>query len=675
MQFIFPGLLWALGLLAIPIIIHLFYFRRYKQVYFTNVRLLKELVEETSHRNRLRNILILTSRILAFSALIIAFAQPFLKNQNNVHIHHKAVSLFIDNSWSMNSEASDGSLFTKAKKSALDIIQAYSEFDKFQIVSHELSGNQTRIYSKPEALTAIELIKQSSTVNLLSKVVRKQQQFLQGMDGFDKEIFIISDFQKSITDLSTGTIDSNILFNLVPLQGINENNIAIDTAYFLNPVLLKGQSNKLIYEVQNYGNSNVENLKLSYKINGQEYPISGINIPAKKKYLDTLNLTFANSGSQKLILKIADYPIQFDDQYFMAFPVEENIKVLIIYNKKPPLHLMQSLSAISNFNTQVQEVGALDYSSFSKYKLIILNDLPNISTGFASELSKSVKNGSNLFIFPAENLKEAYSSLEASIKFPKFKDFYSLKKEVGNIQFESGIFDDVFMTRKANMKLPFVMSSYQIANSTYSEALLNFKDGSPYISRYPLDNSFIYYCSSSSDPEINSLAKNVEIFIPILFKAAISGKNSNAYSYTIGQVSIISWPIKEDIVTKENTLHFKGPDDFITSAKLSQGQFKIELFDQLKTAGIYDVLNQETLLGSLAFNENRIESKLDFYNLESLKSTFGDRINIINPDQVGNLTASIQDSKDKQSLWWFLILAGIVFLLIESILIRFWKNS
>ena len=50
MQFLFPSFLWALGLLAIPIIIHLFYFRRYKEVYFTNVRLLKELVEETKQQ-------------------------------------------------------------------------------------------------------------------------------------------------------------------------------------------------------------------------------------------------------------------------------------------------------------------------------------------------------------------------------------------------------------------------------------------------------------------------------------------------------------------------------------------------------------------------------------------------------------------------------------------------
>ncbi|MEP6647066.1 MAG: BatA domain-containing protein, partial [Saprospiraceae bacterium] len=34
MQFLYPSFLWALTALSIPIILHLFYFRRYKKVYF-----------------------------------------------------------------------------------------------------------------------------------------------------------------------------------------------------------------------------------------------------------------------------------------------------------------------------------------------------------------------------------------------------------------------------------------------------------------------------------------------------------------------------------------------------------------------------------------------------------------------------------------------------------------
>jgi uncharacterized membrane protein len=135
MQFLFPNFLWALGLLAIPVIIHLFYFRRYKEVYFTNVKFLKELVEETASRNKLKNLLILLSRLLALAALIFAFAQPFLNNENQKDLGSSAVSIYVDNSWSMNAKSTEISLFQLAKKKAFEIINAYTDADKFQIIS------------------------------------------------------------------------------------------------------------------------------------------------------------------------------------------------------------------------------------------------------------------------------------------------------------------------------------------------------------------------------------------------------------------------------------------------------------------------------------------------------------------------------------------------------------
>ena len=102
MQFLFPVFLLALATLAIPIIIHLFHFRRFKKVYFTNVRFLKEVKEETSSRSRLRNLLVLLARLLALALLVLAFAQPYFNRGAEVQKGAKAISIFIDNGKSIN---------------------------------------------------------------------------------------------------------------------------------------------------------------------------------------------------------------------------------------------------------------------------------------------------------------------------------------------------------------------------------------------------------------------------------------------------------------------------------------------------------------------------------------------------------------------------------------------
>lgn len=675
MNFSFPGILWALAFLAVPIVIHLFYFRRYKQILFTNVRFLKELVEETAHKNKLRNLLVLLFRILAFTSIILAFAQPYFKKNTNNSVRHNAVSIFIDNSWSMNASSAEGSLFNKAKKSALDILSAYSDYDKFQIISHEMSGKQLRVFSKQEAISSIEEIKQSPSVNQLSKILRRQALTLQDLSEYNKSVYLISDFQKSILSTPIEIQDSSIQIYLLPLKGVSENNIAIDSAYFVNPIILKSQPNFLIYSLHNYGSSPVEDLKLSYNINGQDYPISGINIGSNKTYEDTIILNIQKSGDQKLTLKIADYPIQFDDKYFMSFRCEEEVEVLLVYDKKEPVFLKECFDAIPSLKTTIKSMGNLDYSSFNRYKLIVLVDLPAISTGFADELKKSLEKGTNLFVFPDVNLTSGYSTLEKAINFPKYSEQVNFKKEVGSIHYENGLFDDVFNSRNRNIKLPFVLSSSKIISSSFSEPILSFKDGSSFVLRYGVRNSFVYCCSSPSNPELNSLSKNAEIFLPLLFKACISGKNTNKCSYTIGREQMISLPMKEIITLKDNTIQFKGPDEFITSAKLTPDQLNIDVYEELKTSGIYDLYNQSYLLGSIAFNEDRTESNLAFFSDDQIIEKFGKSSQLIDRSSIGNLTASIQDANEKQSLWWYLILLGILFLICESLIIRFWKNN
>ena len=84
MKFLFPQFLWALLLLIIPIIIHLFNFRRYKKVVFSNVTMLKEIETQSRKTKQLRKWLILLTRIIALSSLILAFAIPYIHSKDSL---------------------------------------------------------------------------------------------------------------------------------------------------------------------------------------------------------------------------------------------------------------------------------------------------------------------------------------------------------------------------------------------------------------------------------------------------------------------------------------------------------------------------------------------------------------------------------------------------------------
>ena len=197
MSFLYPSFLYALLAIAIPIIIHLFYFRRFKKVYFTNVRFLKEVKEETSSRNKLKHLLVLLSRIGAIVGLVLAFAQPFIPNKDvEVKKGKKAVSLFVDNSFSMSSMSQDVPLLQKAKQRAAEIVSAYSVEDEFQIITNDFEGRHQRLVSREDALSYIDEIEVTPAVKELSKTLTRQKQALNTGQADNKTIYLISDFQK-----------------------------------------------------------------------------------------------------------------------------------------------------------------------------------------------------------------------------------------------------------------------------------------------------------------------------------------------------------------------------------------------------------------------------------------------------------------------------------------------
>ncbi|MDX1667704.1 MAG: BatA domain-containing protein, partial [Saprospiraceae bacterium] len=219
MQFIYPTFLFALAALAIPIILHLFYFRRFKRVYFTNVRFLREVKEETSARSKLRNLLVLLMRLLAIAFLVLAFAQPFIPQGEEVEQGRKAVSIFVDNSFSMSAQSQDVSLMEKAKQRAREIVEGYQPEDVFQVLTNDFEGRHQRLVSQEDAISLIDEIEISPEVKSLSQVVGRQSQAL-ATGSIDNQLsYLISDFQRNITDLADYR-DTTLPLTLIPLQSV-----------------------------------------------------------------------------------------------------------------------------------------------------------------------------------------------------------------------------------------------------------------------------------------------------------------------------------------------------------------------------------------------------------------------------------------------------------------------
>ncbi len=693
MHFIYPYFLFASAAIAIPIIIHLFYFRRFKTVYFTNVKFLQELKEETASRSKLRNLLILLMRCLAVLAAVLAFAQPFIPaNDDAAKQGKKAVSIFVDNSFSMAASDADVPLLEKSKQRAREIVAAYAPDDEFQILTADFEGKHQRLVSKDDALKLIDEIRISPATQDLVKVMNRQKQVLKNSSSATKTAFIISDFQRSqALEAPKSVQDSSISTTLIPLQAVQKKNIAIDSCWFENPVPMLNQTNNLVVKVRNFGQNDENNVRLTVTHNGQVKPVGNMAIDANSVKYDTIPITVMNTGWHRCEVEITDYPITFDDHYFVAFKVAQNLKVLSIDEGAGGSYLDAVFKGASYFQIVHQSAGGVDYSKLKEYNLIIINGLRNVSSGLSSELQAYTKTGGNVLVFPANGADlGSYNSFLTSFGAGNLQRFETMKRQVGFINTDEFTFNDVYLNTNANnLKLPETAGNFALSHGANEEILLRYRDGGIFVSKYKTENGNLFLCASPLDVQYSNLVKNAEVFVPMVYKMALARGGKSRIGYTIGKDNAIETENRSSNIdkntykmvlsgakkqatsspasngntaqnNKQNTLINETDDvEFIPEQRNLGARLMLSFGTNVRRAGFYDLyLKKDSTQNVFAFNYDRRESSLDYLD-EKTMETFGNKqLNILKPNAQTNFVQLVGERSRGILLWkWCIILA------------------
>jgi hypothetical protein len=675
MQFLYPTFLWALAAIAIPIIIHLFYFRRFKKVYFTNVKYLQEIKEETSSRNKIKNLLILLSRILAVAALVFAFAQPFIPQGDSVKKGNNAVSVFVDNSFSMDATQENVPLINIAKEKARQIVNAYSEEDKFQVLTHAFEGRHQRLVSKEDALSLIDEINITPSVRPLSKVINRQKQAVNNQEE-NEILYLISDFQSSINDLAS-YVDTTAELNLLPLQAVQEKNVSLDSVWLESPVPMVNQNNKLLVRITNHSDEEAEGIRLSMLKDGQEKPEGIFNIPARTSITDTINMSLLKAGWHTAELKISDYPIQFDDKFFISVNVPEEINVLSINDGLQNRYLTALFKGLNSYNLTNQNQNQVDYAKIKDFDLVILNDIREISSGLAAELDNFIVNGGNVLVFPSANASQSsYNNFLNNLGANNLLGLDNEKKTVSSINKDEFIFKDVYEYVGRNITLPTTNRSWKLSNyqSRAQESLLLYRDGSNYLVKYIRGSGHLYLCTSPLNNDDNDLSQNAEIFVPMLYKMAIASTKTQKISYTIGQDEIIE--AENKISSGDLVYKIKGLEEFIPRQTNLGNKILLDVNDQVTKDGFYTLTLDKNKVSDLSFNYDRKESNMMVSSTKMMNELAeSSTVNLLDGSLKADFSSYINEKDRGFVLWWWCLILALIFLAIETLLLRVWSEK
>jgi hypothetical protein len=638
MQFKHPELLYALFLLIIPILVHLFQLRKFQKTPFTNVAFLQKIVLQTRKSSQLKKWLLLFTRMLALAFLIFAFSQPFLPAKDTSVATTETV-LYIDNSFSMEARGPNGPLLERVRQQLFEepnLPQKLSWFTNTEthkeVEKEDFKNDVLQIPYTSKQLTVEELLLQAE--NIFSK------------SNVQKQLLIISDFQgwENFPEIS----NSEMAVKAVKLQPVSTANISIDSVFVSATTSTTMQLTAIL---KRFGNTTEE---------------TTVSLFENETLLAKTSTNFENSNSSSVIFEIESQPefegkLQITDQNLLYdndlyFNISKNSKIKVLSINQQEDLFLHKIFTNDDFEFTTQDYKQPDYSTIANQNLVILNELDELPESLSQVLREFVENGGSLLIIPSEYKDEtSFNKLLQHLQFGIFEDFYYTEKKITNINFNHPLLQHVFEKEVRNFQYPKVEEHYGIKGNF--STVVSYQDNTPFLA----EKNGVYVFTSSLQPHISNF-KSSPLIVPVLYNIGKNSLQLPSLYFSVGNENIfdINLDLKKDRVLKIS----QANGELIPMQQNLANKVRVTTLDEPNTAGTYAVLNDKETVAKVSYNYPRSQSDLSYADLNKWPAI--EVYNSVTPV----FEKAIADSS-LTFLWKFCLIFALVFMLIEMLLLKF----
>lgn len=670
MKLLFPEVLWALFALSLPVIIHLFSFRTSKKVYFSDIRWLQLLQQQTNQRSRLRHLLVLLMRCLAITALVFAFAQPYFPAQIQRLASSEAVSVYIDNSASMALSSEVGVNLEQAKAAAVAIAKNARPDDRFQLIRQESSMLEMRSMTREQFIEAVDATQSVSTSRPLSLIASRQNEWLKAQERQGRRIWL-SDFQQGSQDFESIVPDTSYATSLFQFKPVAPTNLYIDTAWLSSPVVTAGKTVRLLYKVVNSGSEARTSIRVSLEINGIQKGLSTLDLAAGQTIVDTIDFSPAEFGWQKAALVLEDQLVTFDDRYFLSFDIKAAMDVLVITEQQPNAYIKALLGSDDFIRPTYLTANQLDYNRIKQYPVIVLDHLNNFASGLQLALSEAVNAGATLLYFPDAEFPQAGNDLLTQLGLSGLGKVQRGKFPVRSLALQHELFQETFSRLPEQPDLPEAVQYLPYLSPNPAISLLGLNNRDALVSTHKSGEGRLLQFHVPLDPAWSNLQQHA-LFVPLVYRSILLSGGIRPLSYRLGKTAAIF--LRLQLPAQEVFELSNDKNRYIPELRRQQGTVSLQL-DELQQAGWYALKSSksDTVYAWLAVNADKVESELVFMTDETLeqesKRLEATYFSFTNAE----ITPQLVQNAQSNPLWKWFLAAVLVFLMAEILLLKFWK--
>ena len=694
MTFLNPLLL--IGGLVLPILAHLLNRFQVQHTDWAAMQFLNRAVRVRSRQIKLRDLLLLIMRCVAMILLILALSRPAWTGNSWLPGERRAgVVIALDNSFSMGHGAQGETRFDEALKRIEVIREKMAPGDPITLT---LMGGDDQVVLRNMAYDSqrfedalAELGGGPCRVDLANEPKRIAD-LVADMEAPQKEVYVITDAQASDWKQPSSQLREAIAelgaqadVFVVPVSS-DDSNLAVTDLELVSGVLRKGTTARYRATVRNCGSSPMTNIAVRCRVDGVEIDRKIIPaIPAGTSETVSLFVPFHNAGSTRITAEVSGDTLIADNVRRTVAVVRDRVSVLCVDGSSGDagrLLVSALLARAGGMQGEDYTVRSVPWLSFpaedlSKIDVVVLANVPEITEQQAVELENFVRAGNGLVWFGGKDVKAAaWNDLAAGPEAPLLP---ALLKNVMNSRDAQGAGKplDADMPDHS-VCLPLLSLPEDLLNETRFTEVLEVQplpnsftvlrlagSGAPVLLEQSLGRGQVFMFTTTAENDWNNMA--LTPVFPMVMQQIVTYLSGREFERprSVGDSLTLTYVDQPD--ASDAVFETPAGENVTVPVREVGGQF-VALLESAPEDGYYTARVSVQAAGvPIAVNVDPSESNVASLpeaelteNLEALG------LNLVYGDAA--LASAIESSRTGRSAWRLLMMAALIFLLIECLL-------
>ncbi len=628
--------------------------------------------------------------------VVSAFARPTLKGValGGTTSAAKTTAVFIlDNTFSMSAVGSQGSYFNQAKQTTIKLLDNLQEGDEAALVLVSDQGNEEikTTLNLSEFRKEVKDADISYSSGTLNHSIIRAGEILDKSRNFNKEIYLLSDFQKgrlepegSLPDLSR-LLNDKIKLYTFNFSGKEIFNLGIDEFNVNTQIFEKDKPVSFRATVTNYSGSPADNAVVSLFIDGKRSAQQSNSLSAGESKSFDMEAIAKTSGYTDAFMELEDDDIMQDNKRFANFFIPDKIPGAVFYDDQADTKFIETALSLSGEAGTIKLTGKnlnqLSSFDLSQYDVVIVDGAKNISD--IERLKTFVENGGGLLLVPGENTSATdFGKISKVLGLPAPEGAAGKLSETGNavtfdkIEYDHPIFKNIFSSsEKKGLQSPDIYFHYKISTQGKGVNIITLTDGTSFLSDYKIGKGRVLLFNTS--PVLswsNFPLKN--IFAPLMLKSVfyLASKDKPENEYYSGKPVTVS--LSGALLPQIKVERPDKTEELIDLEK--SGSMNFITYNKTDVTGNYKFFSGQKDIAEISVNADPKESVTKYITAGEFAKYLdevhfkGKHISISeneNPSQI------VMQSRFGSELWRLFLIAALITALAEMAISRSAKKD